>query len=708
MGNDRLGDYWHHFYPSFFLFASLGQSVIYNCGVNLGTSLQTIPGIGPTFGQRLAKLELERVEDLIYHFPFRYDDFSKISKVSQLTTEEIVTLRGQIWSIQNTYTKFRKVLTKAILNDGTGSVEITWFNQPWITKSLAVSDHIQISGKIERFKDKISLTAPEWEKVPGGDPNFVGKHTGRLVPIYPETYGLTSKWLRNKITEILPRVVDQVEDPLPEEIREGMFPLWEALEQIHYPDSLDKMQQAAHRLAFDELFFIQLATQKKRLEWKSKPTTTPWKIDSLKLDNFMEKLPFALTRAQKRVVGEIQEDLKGTSPMNRLVQGDVGSGKTIIATIIAYLGHLNNYQTLLMAPTEILAFQHYKTLSTLLEPHGITVGIYTGSRKETVANAKEAPNVVVGTHALLSEKLNLDRVGLVIIDEQQRFGVEQRSILRSKGTTPHFLTMTATPIPRTVALTLYGDLEVSVIDEMPKGRLQIKTHFVPREKRDDAYGFIAKEVADGHQVYIVTPLIEESETSESAKAAKVEYERLSRQVFPQLKLGLLHGRLKSKEKEAVINAFKNHEIDILVSTSVVEVGVDVPNATIMMIEGSERFGLAQLHQLRGRVGRGEAQSYCLLFATEDEPQAVSRLKNLETIYDGLKLAELDLKMRGSGDIFGTRQSGRWDLKIASLSDLGLVEKTRAAALKILHQDRNLDQYPQLKVKLANLEKVNPD
>ncbi len=672
--------------------------------MNLQTSLQTLPGVGPTFGSRLQKLELERIDDLIHHFPFRYDDFSKISKVSQLTTEEIVTLRGQIWSIQNTYTKFRKVLTKAILNDGTGSVEITWFNQPWITKSLAVSDHIQISGKIERFKDKISLTAPEWEKVPGGDPNFVGKHTGRLVPIYPETYGLTSKWLRNKITEILPQVVDQIEDPLPEEVRGEMLLMWEALEQIHYPDSFDKMIAATQRLAFDELFFIQLATQKKRLEWKSKPITASWQMEEAKVSEFIEKLPFPLTGAQKRVIGEIEGDLSGTTPMNRLVQGDVGSGKTIVATVIAYLAHLNNFQTLLMAPTEILAFQHYNTLSGLLEPYGITVGIYTGSRKET----KETPDVVVGTHALLSEKLNLDRVGLVIIDEQQRFGVEQRSVLRAKGTTPHFLTMTATPIPRTVALTLYGDLEVSVIDEMPKGRKVIKTHFVPKEKRHDAYGFVAKEVAEGHQVYIVTPLIEESETNESAKAAKVEYARLQKEVFPQLRLGLLHGRLKSKEKEEVINAFKNHDIDILVSTSVVEVGVDVPNATIMMIEGAERFGLAQLHQLRGRVGRGEAQSFCLLFSSDDEAQAIARLKNLETIYDGLKLAELDLRMRGSGDIFGTRQSGRWDLKIASLSDLGLVEKTRAAALKILAKDRSLDQYPQLRVKLANLEKVNPD
>lgn len=357
-----------------------------------------------------------------------------------------------------------------------------------------------------------------------------------------------------------------------------------------------------------------------------------------------------------------------------------------------------------MAPTEILAFQHYSTLSNLLETFGIKVGIYTGSKKNT-----KGAKITIGTHALLSSKLNTPDVGLIIIDEQQRFGVEQRTLLRNRAKLPHFLTTTATPIPRTVALTLYGDLDLSIIDELPKDRLKVKTFVVPGKKRQDAYGFIEKHVKDGEQAYIITPLIELSETLLSAKAAKVEYERLQTKVFPRLKLGLLHGRLKGKEKEEIMKKFKNREIDILVSTSVVEVGMDIKNATIIMIESAERFGLAQLHQLRGRVGRGGKQSYCLLFSENEEPQAVRRLKNLENIQDGLKLAELDLKIRGSGEIFGVKQSGRFEFKIASLSDLGLVEKTKAAASNLLRLDPNLDKYPQVKARLESLApNVMPD
>ncbi len=675
--------------------------------MNLTTPLSGVTGIGPTFAQRLQKLDLYTVGDLLNHYPFRYDDFSKISKVSQLTTEEIVTLRGQIWKIDNTYTKFKKIITKAVFNDGTGSVDLVWFNQPWLTKSLAVSDYLQISGKVERFTTrsgvKISLTAPEFEKIPLGQDNFIGKHTGRLVPVYPETYGVTSKWLRAKIYDLLPQMTPMIEDPLPASVRNDMLQLSKAVEYIHYPESHSQMKMAFDRLAFDELFFIQLATLQKRQQWREKPSTQGWKIDQDQLEQFITQLPFELTGAQKRVIQEIASDVQQTYPMNRLVQGDVGSGKTIVAAAIAYVAHLNGFQTLFMAPTEILAFQHHRSLQKLLEPLGIKVGIYTGSRKEM------ADHIIVGTHALLSEKFSADNVGLVIVDEQQRFGVAQRTTLRNKGKTPHFLTMTATPIPRTVALTLYGDLDLSIIDEMPKGRKVVRTHFVPHMKRFDSYQFIEKQVKEGRQIYIVTPLIEESETNESAKAAKVEFEKLRTEIFPDLRIGLLHGKLASKDKESVLNAFKNQEIDILVSTSVVEVGVDVPNATIMMIEGAERFGLAQLHQLRGRVGRGLEQSYCFLFAQDEAPEVVSKLKHLETIYDGLKLAELDLKIRGSGDIFGHRQSGRWDLKLASLSDLSLIEKTRTAASRILADSLNLDKYPLVKAKLEAVSaEVFPD
>jgi len=675
--------------------------------MDLKTPLAGISGIGPAYISRLQILGLSNIEDLIHHYPFRYDDFSSSSSISETKVGEKITIQGEIWSIDNVYTRTRKVLTRALLNDGSGTIELIWFHQPWLTKNIKAGDKIQASGKVNRKGSKVSLVAPAWEKIDGlqvTPTNNQPIHTGRLVPIYPETYGLSSKWFRLKISKILPTTLPLVEDPLPSEIKENMLPLKEALEEIHFPQDFEKVKKAKYRLSFDELFFIQLATQKKRLDWQKKETTKGFVIDEKKVEKFIKSLPFTLTSAQNRVIQEIIQDLKKEHPMNRLVQGEVGSGKTVVAAVILYLAYLNNLQSVVMAPTEILAFQHHQTLTKLLEPLGIEVGIYTGSRKFT-KDHKSEPQVIVGTHALLSDKIDLKKVGLVVVDEQQRFGVEQRGVIRTKASSPHFLTMTATPIPRTVALTLYGDLDLSVIDELPKGRKEVKTHFVPQRKRADAYQFIKGEIKKGHQIYIVTPLIEESETLQSAKAAKVEFERLKKDIFPEYKLGLLHGKLKSKEKEEVINLFKNHEIDILVSTSVVEVGVDVPNATVMVIEGGERFGLAQLHQLRGRVGRGEDQSYNFLFTGEESPQVINRLKNLERTHDGLKLAELDLQIRGSGEIFGTLQSGRWNLKIASLSDIKLLEQTRASATKILAFSPNLDKYPLLQAKLTIAEDI---
>ncbi|KKR81229.1 MAG: ATP-dependent DNA helicase RecG [Candidatus Daviesbacteria bacterium GW2011_GWA1_41_61] len=670
--------------------------------MELNTPLSGLPGIGYTLAKRLIRLELFKVEDLINHYPFRYDDFSKVSKISEVKVGETVTLEGEVWSIKNTYTRFRKVLTKATLNDSTGSMELIWFNQSWLTKNIKVGEKIRASGKIDRFGSKTTMVAPDWEKVEEGKVNL---HTGRLVPVYPETYGLTSKWLRQKIASLLPRALFQIGDPLPNSIKDEMLPLPEALNLIHFPQTFDDVAKAKKRLSFDELFYIQLATQKARLDWQQKQTIKPLKIDQEKINRFVKNLPFELTSAQKKVTQEIIDDLQKGHPMNRLVQGDVGSGKTVVAAIIIYLTYLNGLNSLLMAPTEILAFQHCQTLTNLLAPYGLEVGIYTGSRKILQGSS----HVIVGTHALLSKTLEIDNIGLIVIDEQQRFGVEQRTLLRSKAKIPHFLTMTATPIPRTVALTIHGDLDMSVIDELPKGRKEVRTHFVPAYKRADAYKFIEAQVKEGKQVYIITPLIEESETILSAKAAKVEFERLKKEVFSHLRLGLLHGKLKSKDKEEVLNQFKDAQIDILVSTSVVEVGVDVPNATIMLIEGGERFGLAQLHQLRGRVGRGSEQSYTFLFSEEENASAINRLKNLEHIHDGLKLSEIDLKIRGSGEIFGTRQSGRWNLKIASFSNLSLIEKSREAATKILEQNPDLDKYPKLRAKLSSLaQTVSPD
>ncbi|MBI2040348.1 ATP-dependent DNA helicase RecG [Candidatus Microgenomates bacterium] len=667
--------------------------------MDVKTPLYKIFGIGSIYAKRLERLEIFTIEDLIYHFPFRYDDYSKVSKIAQTSLGEKVTLSGEVWQIKNVYTRFGKVLTRAILNDGSAVLELIWFNQPYLTKSISSGDTLHVAGKVGKFGSKLSLVAPDWEK---WDRSL---HTGRLVPVYPETAGLSSKWLRNQISKFLPQALEKVEEFLPDQIKNSMISESEALNKIHFPQNWDDIKKAKIRLGFDELFLIQLATQRARFLWSKKTLIKPWKIDEGKLNSFIHSLPFKLTNSQQKVIKEIMADLKNTSPMNRLLQGEVGSGKTVMATITMYLSYLNGFQSLFMAPTEILAWQHYDTVKKLLEPLGIKVGIYTGSKKRVQGTVD---NVIIGTHALLSDKLAIPDVGLVIIDEQHRFGVEQRTLLRSKGAAPHFLTMTATPIPRTVALTLYGDLDLSIIDELPSERIKVKTFLVPELKRRDSYKFISTKVMEGDQVYIITPLIELSETQASVKAAKVEFERLQK-IFPKLNLGLLHGRMKAKEKEKVLEEFRNNAIQILVATSVVEVGMDIPNATIMVIEGAEKFGLAQLHQLRGRVGRGKKQSYCLLYTSEASNEESRRLKYLETTFDGLKLAELDLKIRGSGTIFSTAQHGRFDLRIARLSDIEAIEKAKQSATQILRIDPSLDKYPLLKARLDELAKeVMPD
>ncbi len=706
--------------------------------MELQTKLSALAGVGSRIRQSLEKLELRTVEDLINHFPFRYEDFSNTSSIAEAQIGESVTVKGQVWSIKNVYTRTGKVLTQAILNDGTNSIELVWFNQSWLPKNIHVGESLQVAGKITKNGSRMSLVMPKWEKIQLTADSLQqtasqitdlesserlavsGLHTGRLVAVYPETFGLTSKWLRAKVAEVLPRVRDELEETLPDQLRADMPKLAEAIEQVHFPTDWDKLNQARQRLAFDELFFIHLATQKTRQEWNQKELVDPLKINQSSIAKFIEKLPFKLTKAQLRVIDQISDDLKKDRPMNRLIQGEVGSGKTVVAAVIAYIVALNKLRTLIMAPTEILALQHYSTLTHLLEPFGLKVGLYTGRKKtvlsadslqqtankekggERLAVSRLQPDVIIGTHALVSKNFQTKDVGLIVIDEQQRFGVEQRAILRSLAKIPHFLTMTATPIPRTVALTMYGDLDISVIDELPVGRPKIKTFFVPAKKRQAAYEFIQKKIKEGDQAYIITPLIEESETLKSAKAAIVEHAFLQKKIFPKLKLGLLHGRLKGQDKEAAINTFRDKGVDILVSTSVVEVGVDVSNATIMMVEGAERFGLAQLHQFRGRVGRGTKESFCFLFAESEQSEVVRRLKSLERIDNGLELAELDLKIRGSGEVFGTRQSGRFNLKIASLSDLKLVEQTRNQAQILLASDPLLDKYPQIKAKLASL------
>ncbi len=660
-------------------------------------SLKTPTGqlfmVGPTYEKRLQKLTIEKIEDFFYHFPHRYQDYSLVSKINQVQAGETVTLQGKIKEIRNEYTKSAKRLQKAVISDETGQINVIWFNQPFLVRTLKNGADVSLAGKAEFFGRQVMLVAPEYEILrPGSSPI----HTGRLVPIYPETYGVSSKWLRSRLAPLIRQNLHLLRDWLPSVIKKKyrLLDLPTAIKQIHFPESRLEAQQAKERLAFEEMFLIHLASLRRKKAWQKQKLSQPLLIDQKKILKFVNNLPFALTNSQKRSLKEILDDLSAKQPMNRLLEGDVGSGKTVVAAAAMYAVFLNDFQSTLMAPTEILAHQHYQTIKTLLEPYGVKIGLFTGSRKFDIGHLKF--DILIGTHALIHKHAQFENLGLAVIDEQHRFGVNQRAELIKKGKVPHLLTMTATPIPRTVALTLYADLDLSLIDEMPPGRIRVKTWVVPPKKRAAGYRWIKKQIKkDRVQAFIICPLIEESEKEamKDIRAAAAEYERLKK-IFRGLKLGLLHGRLKSQEKEKVINLFRRGKIDILVATPVVEVGIDIPRATIMMIEDADRFGLAQLHQLRGRIGRRNLTSYCFLFSNL---QHLKRLKYLETAASGMKLAESDLKLRGPGEILGTKQHGFPDLRAASFTDLDLIRKTKKAAEEVID---DLDQFPSLQKKLS--------
>lgn len=675
--------------------------------MKLDTPISKLFMVGPIYAKRLKKLEIETVGDLMTYFPFRYDDFSLISPISRIQAGEKVTIRGEVLSIKNEYTKRGKRLQKAKVADETGEIEITWFNQPFLAKTIKVGERYSFSGKADWFGRKVVMVSPEHEKLK--IPHTI--HTGRLVPIYPETWGVSSKWLRSRIAPLLLQVEDELKEYIPIKIllKEKLMPYKDAVLKIHFPENESAARKARERLAFDELFLIQLASLYRKKQWQKNQVSHQFTINQEKILAFLNQLPFKLTNAQKKSTREILKDLSSRRPMNRLLQGDVGSGKTVVAAIAVYTAFLNGYQSALMAPTEILAFQHYQTIKTMLQPLGVKVALQTGSIKFDKFDQLDKFDIVVGTHALLGKKLAFDKLGLVVIDEQHRFGVEQRAKLIKKGKVPHVLTTTATPIPRTISLTLYGDLDLSVLDEMPKGRMKVKTWVVPQEKRKPAYEWIAKEIkTQNSQAFIICPLIEESEkeTMKDVRAATAEYEKLQK-IFSGFNLGLLHGRIKSKEKKEILENFQQGKIDILVATPVVEVGIDIPNATIMMIEGADRFGLAQLHQLRGRVGRGSKQSYCFLFSPSKSKKTSKRLKAMETMYVGMELAELDLKIRGPGEIYGIKQHGFPDLRVASFTDFSLIKKARSTAESIIDE---LNQLPLLQEKLKKytIKQIQPN
>ncbi len=698
-----------------------------------------------SYAGRLEKLGIKTFEDFLFHLPNRYEDYSIRSKIAQVQPGEVVTVQGQVLEIKNQYLRGTKIKTmqKATITDGTGSMQLIWFNQPFLAKTITQNSTISASGKVEEFAKSYTIKSSEYEIFYDETTNPV--HTGRLIPIYPETKGVSSKWLRRQIHNIIQTFGDNFTEYLPEEIvrKNNFLPISTALKEVHFPNSLDTAEKGRARLAFDELFLLQLAALKRRSAWKNQQKGQAFKIHEFqtKIDKFIASLPFHLTLAQRKAVEAILSDFSTNKPMNRLLQGDVGSGKTVVATIAMYAAYLNNFQSVLIAPTEILAQQHYSTVTNLLSAFGVSVDLVTGSKKSReyqprldrgkVASSKNKKvekkilntkylihntDILVGTHAVLNEKLSFKNLGFVVIDEQQRFGVEQRGLIRKKGKNPHLLTMTATPIPRTVALTMYGDLDLSYLNEMPHGRKIVKTWLVPPAKRESAYNWIREKIKETNsQVFIICPFIEESESMQTVKAATREFERLQNEVFVDdlpagrqgLKLGLLHGKLKAKEKEEVLNKFREGEFDILVATPVVEVGIDISNATIIMIEASERFGLAQLHQLRGRVGRGDKQSFCLLFSENTNDQTTQRLKAMETLYSGAELAELDLKLRGPGNLYGTAQHGIPKLKAASFSDTILIQRAKYVADEVFPK---LSAFPLLeqKVNTLTLQHVSPD
>ena len=648
----------------------------------LQTPIEELPSTRPQTIKRMAALGIKTYADLLMYQPMRYEDFTRSVSIASAREGDTGTIQGTVYDVKQTFTRRRLTIQRITVTDGSGVIDITWYNQPYIMNMFKKDMHVSIAGTVKTFGKRLVFEPKEYEALRDG---AVPVHTKGIVPVYHATYGLSARTIREKVRLVLDRILDVVEDDevetLPKEIitRYSLQDKRTAFRMLHRPETIADAHTAKNRFAFEEFFLMQLASRIVKREWKKETVGHTFMLDHKKVTEFIQSLPFELTGAQKRVIQNILEDLSQTHPMNRFVQGDVGSGKTAVAAVAAYVSALNGFQTLIMAPTEILAQQHYKTVTLMMEKAGITVGLQTRTKK---IDAPDQYDIVVGTHALLNQKLNFDRVGLVVIDEQHRFGVAQRAELKEKGMNPHLLSMTATPIPRTVALTIYGELDMSVIDEMPKGRIPIKTSVVPEAKRDKAYQWIREQIkSTGIQVYIIFPLIEESEseTMKSVRAANKEYEALKKDIFPDFNVALLHGKMKAKEKDDIMAEFKAKKYDILVSTSVVEVGIDVPNATIMIIEGAERFGLAQLHQLRGRVGRGDKQSYCFLFPSHMGHMNNERLKYFSQTNSGNALAEYDLKTRGQGDIYGTAQSGDNPFMFADFSNYSLIERSQEAA-----------------------------
>ncbi len=717
--------------------------------ITLETPIERLPGVGKVTAQSFKRLGVRTVYDILYHFPHRYDDFTSQKQIAELQVGAVETIVATVLDIRSFGTRSGMSGLEVLVGDDSGNLKVVFFRQPWLAKQFTIGARIVLSGKVDSFQGLRQMTGPDWE--PYSDDELI--HTGRLVPVHPLTKGLYERNARTIIKRVVDHAAPLVHDYLPAVVREraGLMPLGQALAQMHFPADNRSLDHARRRLGFDEFLFIQLGVLQRKLLWQGeRGYLMSW--NQKVHEEFLAKLPFDLTGAQVRALEEVFADMSRPMPMARLLQGDVGSGKTAVAAATALQAIANGYQAAIMAPTEILAEQHYKGLKSLLgkvrvpraEPDaeeqlapgkaaisaehqaelddlkrllgmipeddldgaGVRVALLTGSlgakerRRVLEGIANGDVDLIVGTHALITESVQYAQLGLVVVDEQHRFGVEQRQRLKNKGFNPHMLVMTATPIPRTLTLTIYGDLDTSILDELPPGRQEIKTRWIVSTERDKAYKHLRREISRGRQAFVVCPLVDESEKVDLPSAEEM-FVKLQSEIFPDLRVALIHGKLLPREKDETMVAFRNHEYDILVATAVIEVGIDVPNATTMLIEGAERFGLAQLHQFRGRVGRGLHQSYCILVSDKENEVTKQRLEAMEETRDGFKLAEIDLQLRGPGEFFGTRQSGTPDLKVAQLADTKLLHAANLEARNILADDPKLEkaEHAQLKQKV---------
>ena len=697
--------------------------------MNIGDKIEKLRGVNSKIIKQLEHLGIKTIQDLLLYFPRRYDDFSVVTKIKDVTMGETYTISGTVLSVSNQRAfRARMVITTAEITDGDRTIKAIWYNQPFLIKNIQKDKKINISGKVGFQQKSLVMQNPAYEVI---HENSDTTHTGRLVPVYKETRGITSRWLRLLVKNALP-YSGQLEDILPENIREkrNLISKEDSTKQIHFPENRKEQNEAKRRISFEELFLIQLVVlnSKKQQEKLGAPKIEP-SIEFTK--TILNSLPFKLTDAQKKALWQVLKDMEKGTPMNRLVEGDVGSGKTLVALLSCANTAKNGWQSAFMAPTEILASQHFAEAVKVLENSDLNIALLTASESKAyepelkeVYSPKKAElvkmindgkmDLVIGTHSLIQDKVKFKKLGLVVLDEQHRFGVKQRAnLLKSQKVTPHLLSMTATPIPRTLAMTAYGDLDISLISEMPKNRKKVITKYVEPDKRKDAYDFIEKEVKKGRQIFVICPKIEHKNQDDvvlterqlstlKIKAVKEEYEKLSKKIFPHLNVAMLHGKMKPKEKEETMRDFKDKKHDILTATSVVEVGVDVPNATIMMIEGADRFGLAQLHQFRGRVGRAEHQSYCFLFSESDSQDAKKRLQIMEECSDGFQLSEYDFKMRGPGDFLGKNQSGLPDVAMEALINPKLISEAQEDAKDILEEDPTLKKYPKIAKRLSKI------